>query len=428
MFNRSIWRALVVLPVALCAVLGACHDDTTAPGRPDPQAITVAFCAEEAPLWVAFQDGDGAWTRVLPEVSGGTTRRFSHEFSSDRGAIASVTPVLDGEFTLLRVLYGTPAELSTEGITSSPECAGASAKTLHGSVSGLDATDFAQVNVGPFIRSNVVPRFGTDFSLEGVPTGPQDLLAARLRTEADGSASLKFILRRAVDLPNDATIPALDFGSGEAFAAAVPNVTIENGLPAFTLTELRTSNGQFALPFDGNQSTAAATRPYFAVPVSKLQPGDVQLLHVSSDGADRTVDIFYHTPIARTVRFGAAPIAPTVSVIGTGPALRLRAHFVPQDEYDRMTSIVYEQPSTPVFASLSITPSYALRAGSSDIDVPDLLSVPGFDPAWELSRADGTIVWTAIRVGGTLPIGRDPVPFDGAVRRTNVMQQTMTVP
>ena len=429
MFNRSIWRALLVLPVALCSVLGACRDDTTAPRRTDdPHAITVAFCAEEAPIWVAFQDGDGAWTRALPDVSGGATTRFTHPFSSNRGAIASVTPVLDGEFTLLRVFYGTPDELPTDGIAGSPDCVGASSKTLHGSVSGLDATDFAQVNVGQFIRSSVVPRFGTDFALEGVPAGPQDLLATRSRTEADGTTSIKFILRRAVDLPNDATIPALDFGSAEAFAAATPNVTIENGLPAFALTELHTSNGQFAIPFDGGQSPAAATRPYFAVPVSKLQPGDVQLLHVSSDGADRTVDIFYHTPVDQTVRFGATPIAPAVSFIGTGPALRLHAHFVPQDEYDRLTSIVYEQPASPAFASLSITPSYASRAGSSDIDVPDLLSLPGFDPAWALSRSRGIIVWTASRVGGTLPLGRNPVPFDGAVRRTNVIQQVMNVP
>ena len=427
MFLRSIWRASVVLPVALCTTLAACRDDTTEPIPNDPRATAVAYCAAEAPIWLAFQDGDGAWTRALPDVSGSTTT-FRHEFSSNRGAVAWVTPIISGQFTLLRVLYGTPAELSTEGDTASADCVDASSKTLVGSVTGVDAADFAQINLGVFNRSSVLPRLGTDFSLDHVPTGPQDLLAARSRQEADGSISFRYILRRQLDLPNGATIPALDFNSSEAFAPATPNVTIENGLPAFNTSELRTSNGQFALPFDGNQPPSAGTRRYFAIPESKLQPGDVQLLHLSSDGADRTVDVYYHTPTDRTMRFGASPIPPAVSIIGTGPALRLRAHFVPQDDYDQLTSVVYEQPSTPLFASLSMTPTYATRAGSNDIDVPDLLLVPGFDPSWALSRGAASVVWTAVRQGGTLPLGRNPVPFVGAIRRTNVTQQVMTLP
>jgi hypothetical protein len=74
-----------------------------------------------------------------------------------------------------------------------------------------------------------------------------------------------------------------------------------------------------------------------------------------------------------------------------------------------------------------MTPSYASMFGGYDIDIPDLTTVAGFDPRWTL-RSGMNVTWTAVAVGGTLPLGRTPVPFDGAIRRTAVIQSSLTVP
>jgi hypothetical protein len=72
-----------------------------------------------------------------------------------------------------------------------------------------------------------------------------------------------------------------------------------------------------------------------------------------------------------------------------------------------------------------MTPTYAALTGGYDLDVPDLLNTPGFDPSWSL--ASGVVNWTAVRTGGTLPIGLDPLPFDGATRLTSITGGTLTV-
>ena len=127
------FRSRSVVAAVLCAGGLACNDDSTAP-RPVPErAVAVSYCAAVAPTWVAFRDGDGAWTRETPSVAGSATT-FRHSFTSNRAAIASLTPVLDGEFSVLRVLYAAPEELSTDGDTTSSDCLTGAFKSLHGTV------------------------------------------------------------------------------------------------------------------------------------------------------------------------------------------------------------------------------------------------------------------------------------------------------
>jgi len=96
-----------VLAAVLTAAMLACSDDPAAPKPlllPD-QSVSVSYCDAVAPTWVAFRDGDGAWTREMPIVAGSTTT-FRHSFSSSRAAIALFTPIVGGAFKLVRVLHG----------------------------------------------------------------------------------------------------------------------------------------------------------------------------------------------------------------------------------------------------------------------------------------------------------------------------------
>jgi hypothetical protein len=96
-----------------------------------------------------------------------------------------------------------------------------------------------------------------------------------------------------------------------------------------------------------------------------------------------------------------------------------------QAGYDQLATIVYEATTTS-FVAISMTSAYAALKGGSDLDMPDLTSVPGFDSSWGLHA--GLVEYNAVRTGGTLPIGRDTKPFDGATRRASTIQGTVNAP
>src|SRR5690349_4402877 len=360
----------------------ACNSESVGP-RPVPdRAVAVSYCAAIAPIWVAFRDGDGAWTRETPSVAGSTTT-FRHTFTGNRAAIASLTPVLDGEFSVLRVLYGAPEELSTDGDTTSADCLTGTPKSLHGTVSGIATTDAAFIAVGPLARTGVVPREGLDFTIEGVAAGPQDLLAVRTAQ----AAPPRLIIRRDLDLPNGSVVPTLDFASAEAFDMVTATLTIANlggdANPVVDFSVLTTPHGEFPLPIaaSGNGSP----QPYLALPADKLLAGDLERLHVSANGnTSRTADLYFRTPTDRTVTLGSQIATPTISVIAGGAAPRLRARYVAQVDYDKLSSIVYNQPTSTGFIAVSMTPAYAALAGGYNLDLADLTGVSGFDPSWAL--------------------------------------------
>ena len=341
--------------------------------------------------------------------------------------MASLTPVFDGQLTVLRVLYSAPAEIATEGDTTVADCVGEIGdvgKKLRGSVSGLDTNQFAVINVGQFARASVFPRFEREFTVDGVSNGPQDLLATRTAV----ALPPRLLLRREIDLPDGSLIPTLDFESSEAFNVGTANVIIENlGTDAaVNFTQLLTRHGDFMLPLAS--SVTSNTQPYIALPTARLIAGDLEQLHVSTAGpVFRTGDVYFRSPIDRTVTLGSAIIRPSISVIASDATLRLRARFVPQADYTKQTSVVYQQPARIAFVAVSMTSAYATLSGGYDLDVPDLSAVTGFDASWAL-RPGISINWNAIRIGGTLPIGRNAVPVNGATRRTSTMQDTIIFP
>ncbi len=392
-------------------------------------SVAVAFCSALAPTWVAFQDGNGDWTQATPTTVG-STAVYRRLFVTNRGGIATLTPQLDGALTLLSVLFGAPAELASAGDTNAIDCGDKASKSLLGRIDGFGVNESASISAGPFLHLTV-PSSATTFRLTDLPSGPHDLLATRT-TFIDGSAAVtRLLLRRDIDLLDGATLPPLDFASAEAVAPAIATVTIAGLGPegAISGTRLRTSTSEMVLSFATDVPTVAA-RPYFALPESRLIAGDVQVLHVSTNGpseVNRDADLYFRSPIDRTVSLGAPMIVPAISTVATSPSLRLRARFVPQADYDRSTSILFLQAATSAVVNVSMTAAYAALGDGFDLVVPDFSSVTGFDPAWAL-RPGGTVTWAATRVGGSLALGRDAIAFDGATQRRAFVRDTITPP
>jgi hypothetical protein len=384
-----------------------------------PQSVVVRYCAGIEPSWVAFQDGNGAWTHVEPTVAGGKIT-FRSDFSTDRGAVARVTSSRD--FSSLVVQYGTPAELEAVGDTNPRDCGSVVSKTLLGTIAGVDTNEAATISTGGGVRTRAFPGQG-GFVLNAVPGGRQDILATRSAQSNEPDAITRMILRRNVDAPDGSTLPVFDFAAAEAFAPAVANVSVTGLGPEGVSgsTGLLTSNDQLPVTGVTNQGTDVR-RHYAAVPEAQLLPGDLQVLFVTSNptgsAAGRTATLYFRAPTDRTLTLGAPLTPPTFITVATEPTLRVRVHFVPQGDYDRSAGIALQQGTSNTVVGLNMTAAYAdLAGGGYDLVVPDLSHAAGFDPAWAL-HPGGTLLWAAGRIGGTLGLGPSAVPSDGATRRT----------
>ena len=185
-------------------------------------------------------------------------------------------------------------------------------------------------------------------------------------------------------------------------------------------TTLLTSHDEIPVTLLTNQTTDV-TLPYVALPEAQLLPGDLQRLFATANptasAEGRSATLYFRAPTDRTLALGAPLIRPTFITVATAPALRLRAHFAPQTDYDRSAGISYQQGST-TFVGVSMTAAYAALAGGGyDLPVPDLSRAAGFDPAWAL-RPGGTLLWVAARSGGTLGLGPNATPTDGVTQRS----------
>ena len=79
--------------------------------------VSVTFCTEDAPLWVASQDGSGAWNQVSPTTVGGLTYQFT--FASGTGGAAVVQSDGAGGYELF-VYYATFASSTTWAVVWRP--------------------------------------------------------------------------------------------------------------------------------------------------------------------------------------------------------------------------------------------------------------------------------------------------------------------
>lgn len=435
--GRSIaprWKQRPTVLLLACAAIAGCSDaaepPTAAPragadvrvSSLTTHAVSVPFCDARAPLWVAFQDGDGPWTRVMPRAAGGN-EIFHYVFHSDRGAIAYALPLpIEDDFeraTLLDVRYGAPGELVSVGQVDPFECRAVTAERWNGTVAGLEANQSVLVSAGLFSQATAAAA-KTDFTLEGIPAGPEDLLASLSTPTAGGSTLTRVILRRDLDLADGGALAPLDFASNEAFAPATPRLTVAgiDVQDAVQQVELHTANG--AMVLDSRVEDPSATvRTYDALPESRLRHGDLQSLMLSTDdpgNGGRAVQLFFRTPGDRTLTFGAALVRPEVSLAATTPSPRPRASFEPQADYDRLTSILFDQTANPTVVRVSMTAAYAARSGGGyELTVPDLSTVDGFDPTWSLVPGR-TVAWTAFRSGGNAPLGSEAAPTDGTYR------------
>jgi len=364
--------------------------------------VSFVYCGATPPLFVAAQNGSGAWTRVTP--AGG---RFSFAVSNV-GGVAIVEQIAPNSYATT-IYYGTRAELNTLG-SSFCQQQQQGGKRITGSVAGVGATDQAQISMG----NAMAFVFGgqSAFTLDGVTPGARDLIAARssFTFGAGGisQATDRIIIRRALDLPNGATLPVLDFGSAEAFAPVTRTVTLKNlgSDEAMISVGYNTANTASALLGTSLPSTES-TRSFAGVPTNRQAADDMHMLTAMAGDFSGEISNFraamaaFRAPEDRTLTFGPALATPTITTVSTTQGVLLGVQLQRQAEYNGGMTAEFTQEKNSV--TISMTAGYlsggasqkAVRASAADLVywslvMPNLFNI-GYLPIWALQP--GQVMW-----------------------------------
>ena len=375
----------VVASLALTGIV-AC-ENITDPNPGEPVDLSYAPCAGASgnPTWFAFQDGNGAWTRVNASGSG----EFNFTISSGRGGIAMHSS--EG----LEIVYASTAEMQAYF----PACTG-SVRDVGGSVTGYVTAD----NINLFQGTSNTTVFGfqpapASFTLSGVEPAATDLVAVRYRSTSNTTSYEEFptnvFHRRAVT----GTSAAVDFGSPtEAGVPLQRTVNLTNVvageavLVASTLVPTNTLAILALYQADPAFVSGSVTAPFYGIAGSRLAAGESHMLlaeafrDVGSTSEYRVVSEVYTDPADRSMTFG-----PALASVQIGGGTRPSATYTIQAQYDNLFQAVFEQGTGVNFRRIRVvaTAAYLGEVSSVTLSAPDLSGVSGFLPTWLLVPGQG---------------------------------------
>jgi hypothetical protein len=405
--SRIVISRLSMASLALIALVG-CSGGTE---PTENTSVTFSICDA---TWVAVQDGDGAWTHVLP-TSGWT---YDLSFKSGRGAIARVrNPRWDNQYHL-DILYGTLAELRQASTWPDISYCSATVAMTGSVVDTLAGYHFA-ILLGASYSS--VGQFLENFTAFGYP-GKWDMVATR--TAITGQTVTKMIIRRDIDVVAGGTLARMDFDGPEAFAIDTSTVTISNSSPTDVQTRLKSTffgaHGAAVVPMREVLVTdASAPFTHETIPAGQFAPGEFQVLEVIAlgSGAVRQAGVYTRAPKARTLTLGPGLNTPSGSVVDSLPNMRMQVQVTTQVQYNRTMTAGFEQEpdlsGRRHYVEVTQTSGYlGMVPPTWTITVPDLSGAEGWDPLWGLN-SDLATTWWMRGVGGTIPLLDRSVP-DGA--------------
>ncbi len=384
--------------------------------------VTWSFCGSWGiPVWVAVQDGTGAWTRVT-----GTNNSYQFQISSGRGGIAYVIPDDTGFRT--RIFYGTTAELTAQGGALCTLGTGA-AKTVTATVPGVTAGSSALFSLGGAIANVAGPASALTF--ERVPSGTVDLTGGLSSFVLNGTSVTfvpsRFFIRRGLTPANNSSLGALDFNGADGFAPEQGTATLANanGEQIVSVMSMQTNGGTFGTFYSAAEIGSPASIPFYGVPAARRVGNDLHFLNVTATPATgptnvrtRNIGLLFSAVGPKTVTFGAALSAPTVTSLGSQ---RAQVQLPIQAEYNRYWVFDLQQPTADKQVTIEATGGWLGGGATLTLPVPNLSTVAGWNAAWALNA--GNTNWTVTATGWDAAGGITSTPFvDGAVYRSATQQ------
>ena len=355
------------------------------------------------PIWVAYQNGNGAWTRVT-----GSNNVYQFNITQSKWAFAW-TPGAG-----IYVLFMSQADLPASGPLLA--CSPVGNKQVNGSVAGVGLTEFPYVNLGGSTAPSLV---GTNFTISNVLSGPQDLIAYKANISSPGTNE-RVIIRRDQDIPNNGSTGTLDFNGSEAFAPVAANMTFAGGLVADDrLSATMTYSTRAAcvvanLNSRGNLSTSGFAA--FGIPGAQQRGDDFHGLFVSASSptqGNRGSQQYFHTLADRAVTLPAVVPVPTVNVL-SGPYRRLSADVTIPADYNTQVVFVYLQGTSSLPVDLIATVGW-FGGSNGTLTMPDFSGVSGWNNAW-VPSATATGTWILSELGRSTGLTA-PLCVEGATAR-----------
>jgi hypothetical protein len=216
------------------------------------------------------------------------------------------------------------------------------------------------------------------------------------------------IVRRGSNPASGGSIPVLDFGAAESFAPTTSTWTFGNtngesfGISEHFITAGGTVGLMYAVPGIDNP---ASPRSVYGIPLAQTIAGDLHqvIATVATTGpvvgsvnrASRQIITYARSLSDRTINFGPAMPAPSVSAVTGTAAGRLRAQGTLPTEYTSGVSFDVTQTSTARFVTVHASRGF-LGAGSGyDVQVPDLSAAIGWDTQFPMRTSVPTNWWVS---------------------------------
>jgi hypothetical protein len=246
--------------------------------------------------------------------------------------------------------------------------------------------EFADVALGH--ASSIVFANG-GYSVSAVAAGPLDLLAARRVSLEMPHVIDRLVIYRDVDLPNNATLPTVDFSASDAFASVNMLVTHQGrGSSQLRLENtFISSRGSSLHLFDEVllDPLAPSSFPVYSVPAARQVAGDLHELHLQtySSSDRRDVYLMYAAPGPKTLTLGPPVAAPIVTTVATSPYRRLAIESASNPMYAAMAAAFVFQSSRSW--NMIVTKEFLGSTPATwTLTMPDLAAVDGFEASWAL--------------------------------------------
>ena len=383
---RFVSQSGVGAAAALVLSLSACGLGVTDP-QGTPIEITLDFCANDTPIWFAFQDGGAPFQILTPDASG------TFSFTA-KGLVTLAYVRQRGQDFRTDILFTTNVALAPLNDLVCLEAGGA--KQVNGTVTGHTGSQIGHVTLST--SDAFVGAGQTAWTLSQLVDRPLDLIATRVDIDGFDQHSNKAIIRRSQNPVTGATLAALDFDT-EGFATGQATFTtggIAANDHAVVYNAFHSALGTaHTMTFVDNLADGPVVIE--TVPVAEMSASEFHKLSAvatSPNGAIRGLERYFRTADPQNLTFGPVLIEPSITVVGRTPHVRLRTQVLGQVDYSTMINMAFHQQTTTqaIDVSMSVTASYFAGTPSEwNLPMPNFDGLPGFQNAWGLKT--GVIDW-----------------------------------
>jgi hypothetical protein len=363
----------------------------TAAGGSGNVTLDLTACNDPV-LWVASQDGTGAWTQRA-----GANNVYQFTNASAVGGFAWVTQPFGGSTTKVTVHFMTRAELSAG--TLRPCATNTGLKLINGSVAGMTSSQLAYISLGNAF--NLATAAAPNFGLPGVLDNAHDLVA--YLSNGVPSTADRWIIHRDLNIATNGSVGTLNF-STEGLAAVGASVTVTGMVAGEGLSSSMTylTGATCDVAPTNDQYPGASTFNFYGVPAALQRATDFHMLSVTSTNTtgDRTVAGSFHLVANRAMTLPGFLTNPTSSVLN-GSYKRLQLVFGFPADYNR-SAMLYYVPTTGVPHAITVlaTAGY-IGSSTATLALPNFTGVAGWQDSWAV--ATGVVVnWTVTALGGDL--------------------------